>query len=135
MRPGWRRPFLQDVLWRSLDDASLGGEDDEIVFGDDVAAGTQAVAVESCADDATVSECDGGGTVPRLHQRGVVLVEGTLVFVHVGIASPSLGNEHGHDVRQGTAGLEQELDGIVERAGVAAAWTDERIEVVDLVAE
>jgi hypothetical protein len=37
----------------------------------------------------------------------VVLVEGALVLVHVGIAGPGLGNEHGHDVGQGTAGLKR----------------------------
>ena len=132
---GLQAAFLEDVFGRNFDDAGFGGENDQIVLGDDVAAGAQAVAVERGADDAAVSECDGGGTVPRLHQRGVVLVEGALVLVHVRIAGPGFGNEHGHDVGQGTAGLEEEFDGVVERAGVAAAGTDDRIEVADLVAE
>ena len=96
--------------------AGFGGQHDQVVLGDDVAAGTQAVAVERGADDAAVGEGDGGRSVPRLHQRGVVLVEGALVLVHVGVAGPGFGNEHGHDVGQGTAGLEEEFDGVVERS-------------------
>ena len=115
MRPGCRRPFLKISSGGSVNDAGLGGKDHQIVLGHDVAAGAQAVAVERCADDAAVGECDGGGTVPWLHERGVVLVEGALVLVHVGVAGPGLGNEHRHDVGQGTAGLEEEFDCVIER--------------------
>ncbi len=125
--------LLENVLGRNFDDAGFGGEHDQVVLGDDVAAGAQAVAVERGADDFAVGECDGGRAIPRLHQRGVVLVEGALVLVHVRIAGPGFGNEHGHDVRQGTAGLVEEFDGVVERSRVAAARHDDRIEVVDLV--
>ena len=113
---GLQAAFLANVFGGNFDHAGLGGEHHQIVLGDDVAAGTQAVAVERCADDFAVSEGDGGGAVPRLHQRGVVLVEGALVLVHVRIAGPGLGNEHGHDVGQGTAGLVEEFDGVVERS-------------------
>ena len=114
--------------------AGLGGKHHQIVLGDDVAAGAQAVAVERGADDAAVGEGNGGGPVPRLHQRGVVLVKGALLLVHVGIAGPGLGDQHGHHVGQGTAGLVEKLDGIVERSRVAAFGHDDRIQLVDLVA-
>ena len=58
-----------------VEHADLGGEDDEAVVGDPVAAGTQAVAVEHGADLAAVGEHDAGRAVPRLHHRGVELVE------------------------------------------------------------
>ena len=47
-----------------------------VVVGDDEARRAQAVAVERGADLAAVGEGDGGRAVPRLHQGGVVLVEG-----------------------------------------------------------
>ena len=81
-----------------------------------------------------VSERDRGGSVPRLHQRSVVLVERALVFVHVRIAGPCFRNQHRHYVGQGTAGLEQELNGVVERSRVAALRHDHRKQLVDLLA-
>ena len=129
---GLQAALLANILGRHVDHAGLGGQHDQIVLGDDVAAGAQAVAVQRGADHAAVGEGDGRRSVPRLHQRGVVLVEGALVFVHVGIARPGLGNQHGHHVGQGTARLEEKLHGVVERSRVAAAGHDHREELVDL---
>ncbi len=131
---GLQAAFLADVFGGNVDDAGFGGEHDEIILGDDVAAGAQAVAVERSADDASVSEGNGGGAVPGLHQRGVVLVEGALVLVHVGIAGPRFGDEHGHDVGKRTSRLEEEFDGIVERSGVAALGHDDGVEILDFFA-
>ena len=117
--------LLADVFGGNVKHAGFGGEHDQIVFGDDVAAGAKPVAVERRAHDAAISERDRGGTIPRLHQRSVVLVKRALVFVHVGIAGPGFGDEHRHHVGQGTAGLEEEFDGVVERCGVAAFGHDD----------
>ena len=131
---GLQAAFLANVFGGDVDDAGFGGEDDEVVLGDDVAAGAQAVAVERGADDAAVGKGDGGGAVPGFHEGGVVLVEGALVLVHVGIAGPGFGDEHGHDVGKGAAGLVEEFDGVVEGGGVAAAGNDDGKEIFDLVA-
>jgi hypothetical protein len=48
----------------------------KIIVGDQVARRAQAVAVQRGADLAAVGEGNGGRAVPRLHQRGMVLVEG-----------------------------------------------------------
>jgi hypothetical protein len=60
MRPGCRRPFVSPAR-RDVDDAGLGREDDAIVFGDHVARGAQAVAIERRADEVAVGEGDRGG--------------------------------------------------------------------------
>ena len=131
---GLQAAFFEDVLRRNFDDAGFRSENDEIVFGDDVAAGAQAVAIECCADDFAIGERYGRRAVPGLHQGGVVLVEGALIFVHVRVAGPCFGNEHGHDMGQGTAGLVEKFDGVIERGRVAAAGHDDRVEIGDLVA-
>ena len=75
IRPGWSRP-LRTMRGRvEVEHADLGGEHDQAVVGDPVAAGAQAVAVEHRADLGAVGEHHAGGAVPRLHQRGVELVE------------------------------------------------------------
>ena len=78
MRPGCRRPLCEHVLGRDVEHADLGRHDDEAVLGDDVARRAQAVAVEHRADHRAVGERDRRRAVPRLHQAGVVLVEGAL---------------------------------------------------------
>ena len=50
-------------------------EHHEIVGGDDVARRAKSVAIEHRRDLAAVGERDGGGSIPRLHQRRVILVE------------------------------------------------------------
>ena len=97
-----------------VEDADLGGEDDEAVVGDPVARGAQAVAVEHGADLGAVGEDHAGGAVPRLHQRGVELVERAALGVHLGVVLPGLGDHHQHRVRQRAAAHVQQLEHLVE---------------------
>ena len=78
--------------------AHFGGEHDEVVVGDEIARGPQAVAVERRADLAAVGEGDRGRAVPRLHQRGVIFVEGAPLLVHQRIAGPGFRDQHHHRV-------------------------------------
>ena len=118
--------LVLDLLGRDVEHSGFGGHDDQIVMRDDVSSGAQAVAVERCADDAAVGEGDRGGAVPGLHQAGVVLVEGALLRLHVRIARPGFGNQHGHHVRQAASRLKEQLDGVVEVRGIAAVRRDDR---------
>ena len=59
--------LFNDVGVRDVEHAGLGGEDDEVVLGDVVAGGAQAVAVENRADALAVGEGHGGRAVPRFH--------------------------------------------------------------------
>ena len=132
---GLQPPLGDDVLLRDRQHAHLGGHDDAVVAGDEVARGAQAVAVERGADLAAVGEGDRGRAVPRLHQRGVVFVEGAPLLVHERIARPGLRNHHHHGVRERVAALHQEFERVVEAGGVGLAFVGDRPELVDVVAE
>ena len=70
--------------------AGFRRQDHQIVVGDDIARGTQAVAVQGGADLAAVGEGDGGGAVPRLHQRGMIFVESLALGIHASCCRPRL---------------------------------------------
>ena len=106
-----------------------------LVAGDEIARRAQAVAVEGGADLAAVGEGDRRRAVPRLHQRGVVLVEGATLLVHERVARPGLRNHHHHRVRERVAALHQEFERIVEAGGVGLALVGDRPQLVDVVAE
>ncbi len=53
----------------------------------------------------------------------------------MGIAGPGFGYEHGHGVGQVAAGHEEELDGVIEAGGIAAARCDHGEELAEVVAE
>ena len=128
-------PLRDDVLLRDRQHAHLGRHDDAVVARDVIARRTQAVAVERRADLAAVGEGDRGRAVPRLHQRGVVFVEGAPLLVHQRIAGPGFRNHHHHGVRQRVAALHQEFERVVETGGVRLALIGDRPELVDVVAE
>ena len=67
--------LLHDLGGVDVEHADLARHDHAVVVGDPVARRPQAVAVEHRADHRAVAERDRRGTVPRLHQRGVVAVE------------------------------------------------------------
>src|SRR6185295_1992824 len=91
--------LAQDLLGRELEYAGFARHDDEIVLGDVVAPRTQAVAIEHRTDALAVGEGDVRGTVPRLHQTTVVLVERAACRLHGGVLGPWLWDHHHHGVR------------------------------------
>ena len=125
----------QDVLGRDVEHADLGRHDDEVVLGDVVARRPQPVAVEDRADHRAVGERDRRRTVPRLHQRRVVLVERLQLRPHALVAGPRLRDHHQDGVRQRSPGHHQELEHVVEGRRVAAALADDRQDLLQIVAE
>ena len=129
---GLEAPFADDFLLRHRQHTRLGGHDDVVVVGDDVARRAQAVAVQRGADLAAVGEGDGGGAVPRLHQRGVVFVEGLAVGIHQRVAGPCLGDQHHHGVRERVAAGDQDFQGVVDAGRVGLAVRDDRPHLVQV---
>ena len=128
-------PLLQHLLRLDRQHADLAGHDHQIVLGDVVAAGPQAVAVEHRADQVPVGERDRCGAVPRLHQAGVVFVERLEVRVHQVVFLPRLRDQHQHRVRQRPAVDREELERVVERGRVGARLRQDRVHFLQLVAE
>ncbi len=133
--PRLEAPLLDDLALRDVEHARLRGEDHVVVVGDHVARGAQAVAVERGADLPPVGEGHGGGAVPGLHQRGVVLVEGAALVVHEGVVGPGLGDHQHHRVGQRVAAEVEQLQRVVEGGGVGLAVVDERPDLVEPLPE
>ena len=128
-------PLGDDVLLRNRQHAHLGRHDDALVAGDEITRRPQAVAVEGRADLASIGERDRSRPVPRLHQRGVVLVEGAPLGIHELVARPGLGDHHHHRVRERIAAPDEKLERIVEAGRVGLPLIGDRPQLVDVVAE
>ena len=128
-------PLGDDGLFGHRQHAHFRGEHDEVVVGDEIARGPQAVAVERRADLAPVGERHRRRAVPRLHQRGVIFVEGAPLLVHQRIAGPGLRDQHHHRVAQRIAALNEKLERVVEAGGVRLALVGDRPQLRDVVAE
>ena len=100
-----------------------------------IAAGAQAVAVEHGADDGAVGEAHRRRAVPRLHQRGVVLVEGPPGRVHRVVVLPRLGDHHQHGVGQRAAAEVQQLEHLVEAAVSRRPGGADREDLVEVAGE
>ena len=78
--------------------ADFAGHDDQVILGDVIAAGTQAIAIQHRADLFAIGKRDRCRAVPWLHQAGVVFVERLEVRLHQLMLLPGLGDEHQHRV-------------------------------------
>ncbi len=116
---GLEAALAHHLVRRHVEHADLAGHDHEVVVGDPVAARAQPVAVEHRADHRAVGERDRRRTVPRLHQRRVVLVERAPLRIHRLVVLPGLRDHHQHRVVQRPAREVQQLEGLVEAGGVA----------------
>ena len=65
----------------------------------------------------------------------MVLVEGALFPLHVRIARPRLGNEHGHHVRKAASGLKQQLHRIIKIGGIAAVGRNDGMQLLNVLAK
>ena len=128
-------PLLDDSGLGNIEHPDFRRHDDQVVVGDDEARRPQAVAVERGADLAAVGERHRRRAIPRLHQRGVVFVEGAAILVHQRIARPRLGNHHHHRVRQRIPAHDEQFQRVVERGRVRLAVVDQRPQLVQVVAE
>ncbi len=133
--PRLQPPLPDDLALGNVEHADLGGHDHEIVVGDDVARGSQSVAIERRADLAAVGERHRRRAVPGLHQRGVVFVERAAVLVHQRIARPRFRDHQHHRVRERIAAHQQELEAVVERRRVGLAVVDQRPDLVEIIAK
>ena len=128
-------PLVGDVLFRELQAAHFGGEQDVAIVARHVAGRTQAVAVQRGADHLAIGEDHGGGAVPRLHEGGVIFVEGAAVLVHQRVASPGLGDQHHHRMRQRVAAHGEEFERVVEAGRVRLALIRDRPELGEVLAQ
>mmetsp|Transcript_20988 Transcript_20988/g.37387 ORF Transcript_20988/g.37387 Transcript_20988/m.37387 type:complete len:336 (+) Transcript_20988:5119-6126(+) len=118
----------EHILRRNIEDADFGPEDHAVVLGDVEAAGAEAVAVEGGTDALAVGERHEGWPVPRLHEAGVVFVEGLLLGSDANVVLPGFGNHHHHRLGDRTAAEGQELEQVVELAGVGGVFVHDRVE-------
>ena len=132
---GLQAALLHDVFGRHFEHTGFGRHDDDAVLGDVVTGRAQTIAIEQCADLLAVGEADGCGTVPRLHQARVVLIEGALRIVHGLMIRPGFGNHHHHGVRQRATREHQKLERVVEHGRVGAIRIDDRQDLADVIAE
>jgi len=132
---GLEAVFVEHAFGGNVEDADLRSHDDEVVFGDDVARGAQAVSVEDGSHANAVGKGDRGGTVPRLHQAGVVFVEGAFFGAHALVVFPRLGDHHHHRVGEGTPRKDEEFEAVVELRRVAPVFLDDVEEFGEVVAE
>ena len=131
--PGLKTPFPFHLVGGNIEHSGLGRRHHDVIMRDDVTSGPQSVAIERGADHASIGERNRRRTIPRLHQRSVILVERPLLRLDMRIARPCLRNQHGHHVRQTAPRLHQQLHGIVEAGGIAAARRHNRKQLADVL--
>ena len=93
---GLQTPFANNLALGHGQHARLGTHDHQVVVGDAIARGAQAVAVQGGANLAAIGEHDGRGAVPGFEHGGVVFIERAATGVHGAVVFPWLGNHHHH---------------------------------------
>ena len=74
----------------------LRGHHHRVVLGDGVTSRTESVTVEHTTGKTTVREQQGGRTVPRLHQDGMVFVESFQILADWVLVIERLRYQHAH---------------------------------------
>ncbi|CCJ86656.1 conserved hypothetical protein [Cronobacter dublinensis 582] len=80
--------FFHHFVRLIIPDADFRGAGDELVFGNDIARRTQAVAVEVTGGKAPIGHHDARRAVPRFHMHGVKIEEAAQVRVHLRVVLP-----------------------------------------------
>ena len=128
-------PFARDFFFRHRQHARFGGEDHQIVRGDDVARGPETVAVQRGADLPAVGEGNRSRTIPRFEQGGMIFVERLAARIHQRVAGPGFRNQHHHRMRQRITARHQKFERIVDTRRIGLAMRDQRPHLVEIGAQ
>ena len=115
------------------EDANLRRDVDVVIRGAPETSGAETVAVEAAAELLAVGEDEEGGAVPRLLHAGEVIVKRLNLGVggvELGVVAVRLGDEEHHRLRDGAAGLDEELGDAVEVGGVGRGGVADGAELV-----
>ena len=118
-------PFFDDFFLRERNHAHLGSHHDNVIFGHQIAGRTQTVTVQCGTDHLAIGKGHRSRAIPWLHQRSVVFVEGTTVFIHQRVTGPGFRNQHHHGMRQAIATRHQQFQTVVETGGVRLTIDDQ----------
>ena len=110
--------LLGDLRRVEVHHADLRRHDHGVVLGDGVPCRAQTVTVEHAAGIASVGEQQCCRSVPRLHQYGVVLVEGLQVLGDRVLVVEAFRYHDGHGLWQRQSAHDEELEDIVEACRV-----------------
>ena len=132
---GTEASMFQHGAGRDVEHAGFRSENEGAVGGNGVAGGTQSGAVEHGSGVDAVGKRDGGGTVPRLHDRGMIFEEPADVLSDMVILAPGLRHEHQHGVRQRAAAFHKKFKRVVQRSRVALSVRNDGDDFLDVFAE
>ena len=110
----------------------LAGYHNHAAAGDGIAAGTQAVAVKHASGVATVGKQQRSRAVPRLHQDGVIFVEGFQVVTDRIFVIEALRHQNGQRLRQAQPAHHKEFEDVVQTGRVAHALLHDGTDVADV---
>ena len=122
--------FFLDGLRLEADDTSLACHHHHVIFRNEVACRTQAVTVQHTSGIPSVAEKQGGRSVPRFHQDGMVFVECLQVFADRILVVERFGHQHRHGMRQAQARHHEKLQYIVQRGAIAHARLDDGTDIL-----
>jgi hypothetical protein len=111
---GFQTPLDGHVGRVHRQDAGFRGHDHPAVPGHRVAAGPQAVPVQHRTHADPVGERNRRRAIPGLHEAGMVGVKIFFGTAHGLVVLPGLGDQHHHALGQRAAGVQQQLQGVVQ---------------------
>ena len=118
--------FFQYLVRLETYDSGFARHDHHSCFRDQISGRAQSVPVQHPACIASVSEQQGGRSVPWLHQYRMVFVEGFQVFADRVFVIERLRYKHCHGMRKAHAGHHEEFQNIVQGCTVAHSGLDYR---------
>ena len=84
--------FCDNVLFVNVQNADFAGKNKHIILCNVVAARAQAVSVQSCAENVTVTEQNCGRSIPGFHHGCPVVIKILCLLAYCVVVLPALGN-------------------------------------------
>ena len=85
-----------------------------IITGNQIAGRTESVTVKHTSGITSVTEKNGGRSVPRFHQNGMIFIESLQRITDRILAIERFRHEHRHGMRKAQSGMKEKLKRIVK---------------------
>ncbi len=128
-------PFLDNLVLRYFQHTHFRGHQHQVIIGDQITGRSQTIAVQGGSDLPAVGKGNRSGSIPGLHQGGMIFIESTPFFIHQRIAGPGLGNQQHHGVSQRVTPGYQQFQGIVETGGIRLSLGNQGPQFLQILAQ
>ena len=127
--------FAYNLHFINRHHAGFRADNQHVVLRQGIAKRPETITVKPGNNPAAIRRADGGGSIPRFHDRVAIGVKRLVLDRHIFLVAPAFRDQQGFRHRRAATGADQYLEHRIQRGAVGPARLNNRLHIVGAVSE